>query len=129
MSPFDIIKSMTQTKGDLYEGDEFAEKDYVPYIINRALSMSRQTALFADAMNQYGGVLDKKLQYDFYRLGIPKSKSYSKWIKKDDTEVNQAHLEHICGDMNVSMDRAIELYKIIGSDAVQKNIDRRGGRN
>ena len=127
MSPFDIVRSMTQTKDDLYENDGFVEKDYVPFVINRALSMSRNTALFADAINQYG-CLDKRLQYDFYRLGIPKSKTYSKWLRKDDSEVCQEHLDHICETMNVSVNRAVELYKILGGNTVKKDIEKRGGK-
>lgn len=127
MSPFDITKSLTQTKDDLYESETLSDKDYVPYMINRILSNSPSTLLFANAMNM-GGVMDKKLQYDFYRLGIPKSKSYTKWIKKDDVAVNQEHLDYICESMNVSVSRAIELYKLIGVDAVQKEIDKIGGR-
>jgi Bacteriophage clamp loader A subunit len=127
MSPFDIVKSLTQTKNDLYESEEIVDKDYVPFIINRILSMSRQTVLFADVMNQFGS-LDKRLQYDFYRLGIPKSNSYSKWIKKDDSEVNQEHIDHICEAMHVSADRAIDLYKLMGAEAVQKDIEKRGGK-
>jgi hypothetical protein len=127
MSPFDIVKSLTQTKDDLYESEEIVDKDYVPFMVNRILSMSRQTALFVDAINQYG-CIDKRLQYDFYRIGIPKSKAYSKWIKKDDSEINQEHIDHICDVMHVSMDRAIDLYKLMGSEAVRKDIEKRGGK-
>lgn len=127
MSPFDITKSLTQTTDNLYETEDFAEKDFVPFMINRILSNSRATVLYANAMNQFGS-LDKRMQYDFYRLGTPKTKTYIKWIKKEAVEVNQEHLGHICEAMNVSMSRAIELYKIIGSEAVQNDIDKRGGK-
>lgn len=126
VSPFDITKNITQTKDNLYESEEITDKDYIPFMINRILSNSPSTALFANAMNQ--GVIDKKLQYDFYRLGIPKSKSYTKYIKKEASELNQEHLDYICMSMNVSMVRAIEVYSLIGSDAVQRELDKRGGR-
>lgn len=127
MSPFDIVKSLTQTKDDLYESEEIVDKDYVSFMINRILVNSRQTALFASVMNQYG-VIDKKLQYDFFRLGLPKSKTYTKWIKKDDSEGNQEHIDYICQSMGVSTLRALDMYKIIGSDNVQREIEKRGGR-
>lgn len=127
MSPFDIVKSLTQTKNDLYESEEIEDKDYVPFMINRILVNSRQTALFAAAMNQYG-CLDKKLQYDFFRLGLPKTRAYTKWVKKDDSEVNQEHIDYICQSMGVSTLRALDMYKILGGDVVQKEIDKQGGR-
>jgi hypothetical protein len=125
-SPFDITKSLTQTKDDISSNEGF-EKDYTPFMINRILSNSGQTALFADAMNQCSH-LDKKLQYDFYRFGIPKTKSYTKYIKKDSTDINQEHLDYICRKMNVSLVRAIEMYSIIGEVNVQYEIDSRGGK-
>ena len=127
MSPFDITKSLTQTKDDLYTTEEIFAKEYVPFMVNRILSNSPSTALFANAMNQYG-VLDKKLQYDFYRLGMSKSKSYTKWIKKEETDLNQEHLDYVAETMHLSMKRAIEIYTLLGADAVQAQIDKRGGR-
>jgi hypothetical protein len=125
-SPFDITKSLTQTHDDL-SVDEGFNKDYTPFMINRILSNSGQTALFADAMNQCSN-LDKKLQYDFYRFGIPKSKTYTKYIKKDSSDINQEHLDHICSSMNLSQKRAIEIYDIIGSDNVRVELDKHGGK-
>jgi hypothetical protein len=126
MSPFDVTKSITQTKDDI-SGEDGFDKDYNTFMINRILSNSPQTVLFADAMNQ-NSHLDKKLQYDFYRLGIPKSKSYTKYIKKDALVGNEEHINYICEKLKVSIPRSIELCDIIGSDNIQKEIDSRGGR-
>ena len=128
MTPFEICKSITSTKYDIYTTEQLFNKDYNVFMVNRILSNSAQTALFADAMNQYSG-LDKKIQYDFYRLGIPKTKASTKWTKKDALEQNQEHLDYICASMKVSTKRAIELYSIIGPDVVQSILDSRGGKN
>jgi hypothetical protein len=126
-SPFDITKSLTQTKDNLFTTDELFNREYVPFMINRILLNSPSTALFADVMNRYG-MLDKKLQYDFYRLGIPKSKAFTKWVKKEESDIPQEHLDFISEQMGVSLVRAIELYGLIGADAVQKQISSRGGK-
>jgi len=126
VSPFDITKSLTQTKDDLYTTEEVFNKEYNSFMINRILSNSQSTVLFANMMNS--GLLDKKLQYDFYRFGIPKSRGYTKYIKKDDSTFNQDHLEYISESMNVSLKRAIEIYGLIGSDVVQAELDKRGGK-
>jgi hypothetical protein len=125
-SPFDYAKSVTHTKVSLYDSEALFEKEYVSFLVNRSLSNSPQTAFFADAMNQYPNV-DKKLQYDFYMFGIPKQSGYNAWAKKQ-TEENQEHIDHLADTLKLSMSRAIELYKIIGPEAVQKELDKRGGR-
>lgn len=126
MSPFDITTSITKTKEDL-SIDPLFEKDYAPFIVNRILSMSPQTVIFASEMNMYSN-LDKNMQYKFYLNGIPKSSKYSKYIKKEELQINKDHIDFICSYMNLNISRAIEVYSIIGSDKVQTMIDSRGGR-
>jgi hypothetical protein len=126
-TPFDICKSLTQTKDDLYTVEEVFNKEYTPFMVNRILSNSPATALFANAMNQFG-IIDKKLQYDFYRFGIPKTKQYTKWIKKEALDIDQVHLDYLCSKLNVSLSRAIEIYGIIGSEAIQAEINKQGGK-
>lgn len=126
-SPFDYAKSVTHTKESLYTNEHVFNKEYESFIVNRSLSNSPQTALFAEVMGRYP-FLDKRLQYDFYMYGLPKQKGYTKWIKKEKDDVSFDHQKHISETLNVSMSRAIELYKIIGPDAVKKNIDSRGGK-
>jgi hypothetical protein len=126
MTPFDIVKSVTQTKDNVFDIESVFNKDYDSYIINRALSNSIDTVLFANAMNQYG-TMDKKLQYDFYRLGIPKSKKFTKWIGKDAYPDPEA-LEYICKSMRVSLSRAVEIYDIIGKEKMQIEMKKLGGK-
>lgn len=125
-SPFEYAKSVTHTKESLYTNEALFTKEYVSFMVNRSLSNSPQTALFADVMNQYPDT-DKKMQYDFYMHGIPKQKGYSKWTKKEES-TSQEHLDYLAEVMKLSMPRAIEVYKMIGPEAVQREIDKRGGK-
>lgn len=126
-SPFDYAKSATHTKDYLYTTDDVFNREYVPFLVNRSLSNSAQTALFADAINQYPD-LDKKLQYDFYFFGMPKQKGYTKWVKKEDDGIPQEHIELITQELQVSAKRAVEMYKFIGSDIINKILADRGGK-
>jgi hypothetical protein len=77
----EIIPSILQTKeyALLTEQDE---KAYSSFMVNRALSFHRDTALIANEMNKYPN-LDNKLKYDFLLNIIRASKRpYSKWHKK-----------------------------------------------
>ena len=126
-NPFDYAKSVTHTKESLYTTEHVFNKEYITFMVNRSLSNSPQTVFFAEAMDRCQ-FLDKKLQYEFYLYGIPKQRGYSKWVKKEESGVPLAHIEHLASTLNISMQRAIEMHKIIGSDAVQEDIDKRGGR-
>ena len=86
--PFDYINSITVNKKNIMETDE-DEKSYIPYIVNRSLSMHVDTILYANEMNRQG-FLDKKLQYDYLRTAIKAKKRYAKWLKKAKNEDVQA---------------------------------------
>jgi len=58
-----------------------ADKQYVPFIINRGLSNYKDTVLFANEMNMHAS-LPARMQYDFYRNIVVPKKRYSKWNKK-----------------------------------------------
>lgn len=126
-SPFDFAKSVISTKEDLYTTESIFQKEYLPFMVNKILSNTPQTALFAAAMNRYP-MLDKKLQYDFYRLGIPKMSASKMWTKKEETDLNMDHVQYIAEKLSVSVPRAIELYKVIGAEAVDAELKSRGGR-
>ena len=128
-SPFDIAKSILQTKEDLYTTDELFDKEYAPFMVNRILSNSERTVLFAECMDRYSG-LDKKIQYEFFMKGIPKNKSFQKmWSKKESSQLNTDHIEYICSRMNVSIKRGTEIYKLIGPEAVEAELTKYGGKN
>ena len=63
-----------------------ADRDYIPFMVNRGLSYFHDTILYANAMNERPS-LPVKMQFDFYRHAIRPRKRFSKWSKKaDDTE-------------------------------------------
>ena len=59
----DIIPSILQTKQYILTPEN--EKEYEPYITNRALSQHNDIILYVNEMNLYSH-LDKKMQYDFF---------------------------------------------------------------
>ncbi|HIK67702.1 MAG TPA: DNA polymerase [Flavobacteriales bacterium] len=79
LSPFDYLNSINMTKNDIMV-DEQAEKEYVPFIVNRGLSFFQDTTHIANEMNRLNH-LDSKLQYLFYINIVNKKKRFSKWMK------------------------------------------------
>ena len=85
MNPFDFVKSINSSKQDLMDENPDVEKEYIPFITNKALSYFPDSIFHAQAMNQ-NVHLDKKLQYDYLRNSLPKRERFSRWtkIEKDD---------------------------------------------
>ena len=81
MSPFDYLNAINYTKKDIMV-DDIAEKQYVPFMINRGLSYFQDTVLMANEMNQHAH-LDNRLQFDFLINIVRKRKRFSKWNKPE----------------------------------------------
>lgn len=80
MTPFDIIKSVSNTKKYLIT-NEIEEKEYKPFLTNLAMSLYDDTIFYANAMN-INGTLKNKMQYDYYYHTIRKKNRYAKWPKR-----------------------------------------------
>ena len=87
MNPFDFVKSINYQKQDLLDDDYDGqtEKEYVPYIVNKALSFTPDTILHANEMN-CKSFLDKKLQYHYLLNIVRKKNRFGKWIKNESLE-------------------------------------------
>lgn len=125
LSPFDYARSIQETKENLML-DENNEKDYNAYMVNRALSMGRDTVIFANEMNSRPH-LDKKLQYDFLINIIRAKKRFNKWIKPeavDAVEIIQAYY----GYSNV---KAIQVLPLLSEADIEtmRRKTRKGGLN
>ena len=114
-NPFDYVNSILQTKKQLIV-DEITEKDYVPFLSNRALSQHKDCLAYANEMNSRH-YLDKKLQFD-YLLNTVRSmkRPFAKWAK---TEKND-DLECIKLVYGLSDSKAREALRILSKEQIQK---------
>ena len=81
MGPFDFIKAINESK-DVMKNDPFAEKDYIPFLVNRGLSFFQDTVIQVNEMNR-NHFLDNKLQFDYLINNIRPRKRWSKWLKPE----------------------------------------------
>lgn len=126
MNAFDFVNSINFDKKDLFE-DPQAEKDYVPFLVNRALSYFHDTVFYANEMNRLNHI-DKRLQFDFLRQSVSKRKRFSKWAKKstvtDDLAAVQQYYKY-------SADKALEVMSILSEEQlkhIKQQMDK-GGRS
>ena len=76
----DIITSLLKTKKCVIN-DEIDQKDYVPFVVNRALSYHLDCVLYANEMNMYNG-LDKDMQYQYLLNSVRSMKrKFQPWQK------------------------------------------------
>lgn len=123
-TPFDYVKAITTTKENMIV-DELTEKEYNPYIVNRALSMGIDTVLQANEMNQRHH-LGKKLQFDFLLNSISKRKRFDKWQKADKSE----DLDYVRAYYNYSYPKAVAALSVLSDkqlDTIKRKITNKGG--
>lgn len=80
-SPFDYVTAINEkTQTDFYAIG--SESEYVPFVINRALSYFPDTIFYANEMNRNGHI-PKHMQFAYLINTITKGKRRSGWTKKD----------------------------------------------
>ena len=83
-APFDFINTIHYSKDNLIV-DDWSEKQYNPFIINKGLSYGHDTVIPANEMNSRPH-LEKKMQFSFLINTIRPRKRFNKWIKADKLE-------------------------------------------
>lgn len=108
LTPFDFAKSVNEKTEDLMKAQPEAEKDYQPFLVNRALSFSPDTVLFANMMNLCPN-LDKKLQYDYLFASVRKRKRFDKWVKREEDDL----VPLVATIYDVSQRKAVEYISML----------------
>lgn len=114
ISPFDFINAISFTKENLIV-DEWSEKQYASFIVNRGLSFGSDTVVAANEMNSRPH-LDKKLQFDFLINTIRPRKRYNKWLKAKKVEA----VEIIKAYYGYSTEKAYQALSILSDEQLDK---------
>lgn len=126
-SPFEYIKSINETGADLMGGDPQAEKEYTPFLINRGLSFTIDTILYANEMNRYSSI-PKSWQFQFLLNSITKKKRYGKWQKKD---ASPESLDLVMRYYGYNSEKAKDALKILTTEQlniIKERLDKGGKR-
>lgn len=83
-NPFEYVNAINFTKEQLINSEEDA-KDYVPFLVNKALSQFQDTIWYAQSMDRYSNI-PKKQQFDFLLNIVPKRKRIAKWPKTEESD-------------------------------------------
>lgn len=124
ISPFDFINDLSSGKSNLLKNSVDAEKDYVPFLVNRGFSYFADTVMAANEMNK-SGHLTKKMQHDFYFNEVRKSKRWSKWPKK----IVDSDLQAISEYYHINNEKAKEYLSLLDNeqiDQIKKTLNKGG---
>ena len=124
MNPFDFVNAINYDKKDIMV-DDIAEKQYVPFMVNRSLSYFQDTVLMANEMN-LNAHLDNRLQFDFFINIVRKRKRFSKWFKPE----TQSDVEVVKTYYGYSNEKARQVLSLLTKDqieALKKKVNK-GGR-
>ena len=123
----DYLNAINQNKKDLMDSeDEFWEKKYPAYIVNKALSAFPDTIAYVNEMNRLCN-LDKRLQFQFFLNSIRPKKRFSKWLRS--TKIK--NLEYVKEYYGYNNEKASQALDILDDEQIEhiKRIINRGGRH
>lgn len=125
MNVFDYVNAINFDKQDLFV-DPQAEKDYVPFVVNRALSYFPDTVMYANQMN-INNLAPKQWQFDFLRHAISKRRRYSKWAKKETSTEDMAVVAEY---HKYSLQKAAEIVDLFTPEQIEhmRSFINKGGR-
>lgn len=120
----DIIPAILQTKKDVLE----EEKQYVPFVVNRALSFHYDCIMYANEMNMLPNT-DKKMQFHYLLNRVRGYKRpFQKWQKRDSIEALEVVKEYY----SFSNEKAKEALAVLTDDQIdeiRKRLFRGGAKN
>lgn len=108
----EVIPSILQTKKSVITEEN--ERDYVPFVVNKALSFHYDCVLLANEMNKLPNT-DALLQYHFM-LNIVRGykRPFQKWHKRETIE----NLEAVKEYYNYSNEKAKEALSVLSDDHI-----------
>lgn len=104
------IDSISTTGRDIMPDPDVTEKEYPVFAINRGMSQSIDTIMFAEEMNKRP-LIRGRMHYMFLMASIKKKKRYAKWAKKTDEKLDD--LEMVKEYFNFSNEKALAALAIL----------------
>lgn len=125
ISPFDFANAINHSKESLIV-DDWSEKQYNAWIVNKSLSYGADTVIYANEMNARPH-LDRRLQFDFLINTVRPRKRYNKWLKAETVDVLATVQEYY----GYSIDKARQVLPLLSDAQLEhmKNKLNRGGKS
>ena len=125
ISPFDFANAINHSKEKLIV-DDWSEKQYNAWIVNKSMSYGADTVIYANEMNSRPH-LDRRLQFDFLINTVRPRKRYNKWLKPETVDVLATIQEYY----GYSIDKARQVLPLLSDLQLEtiKNKLNKGGKS
>jgi hypothetical protein len=119
MTIFDFLKQITYNKSPWSSFSEEDQKEFNPYLIHRFISMNIHFVHVANAAQSFP-TNEKEKIYNFYCELLPKTRTYSKYIKNNTVKINEDILKYISKYYECSFGEAEDYLYIIRKEGVEE---------
>ena len=125
ISPFDFINAIHHSKEALIV-DDWSEKQYSAWLVNKGLSYGADTVIYANEMNSRPHIT-ARLQFDFLINTVRPRKRFNKWLKPETVEVLSTIQEYY----GYSIDKARQVLPLLSDPQLEtiKNKLNKGGKS
>jgi hypothetical protein len=110
---FDYVNDVSSTKVNMFKNHEDAGAGYNPWLVNRSLSYSVDSVLFAQEMNEHAH-LPAEMQHRFYLESLPARRRFARFEKSN----LGAEVEALGKWYGINKRKAVAVHRAIGSSAV-----------
>jgi len=93
--------------------DEYDEKKYPAFIVNKAVGSHPDTVLYVNEMNRLH-FLDNRLQYDFLLNSLRKRKRFAKWLRASKIK----DIEYVKEYYGYSNEKAKQALNVLTDDQI-----------
>jgi len=125
ISPFDFANAINHSKENLIV-DDWSERQYNSWIVNKSLSYGADTVIYANEMNARPH-LERRLQFDFLINTVRPRKRYNKWLKAETVDVLATVQEYY----GYSIDKARQVLPLLSDAQLEHMTNKlnRGGKS
>jgi hypothetical protein len=123
ISPFDFINAIHHSK-DALMVDDWSEKQYSAWLVNRGLSYGADTVIYANEMNSRPHIT-ARLQFDFLINTVRPRKRFNKWLKPETVDA----LETVQEYYGYSIDKARQVLPLLSDvqlETIKKRLNKGG---
>jgi hypothetical protein len=113
VTPFTFVDTITFSKKNLLK-EGVPKKQYVPFIINNAISYFPDCVFLANEMNRLSE-LPIHMQYAFYLNTIRPKRRFAKWVKATD----RSEIKDIARYFGFSEQKAADIIDLLSSDDIK----------
>ena len=114
-NPFEFVTAVSDTKKDIIKDGTALESEYIPFMVNKALSYHVDSILYANDMNMFSAI-PKYTQFTYFLNTLRPRKRFAKWSKPTESELVTA-IQEI---MNVSLRDAQDLSHVLTKEQQER---------